>query len=102
MSERFRVGRLSKQFNRRPVLNDISFSVLNGEVLGLIGPNGAGKTTLLECLAGLMPADGGTLSHEGSELPPLHRKNALFYLPDAVTPWAEQSVKWILNFFVRR
>lgn len=70
-----------------------------GEVLGLIGPNGAGKTTLFECLAGLLPADSGTVNYHGKSLSLLHRKEALFYLPDAILPWSEQTVKWLLGFF---
>lgn len=81
------------------MLEDASFSVRAGEVLGLIGPNGAGKTTLLECLAGLMPANGGVVKFRDLTLPPLNRKEALFYLPDAIVPWAEQRVKWALKFF---
>jgi ABC-2 type transport system ATP-binding protein len=73
--------------------------VYPGEVLGLIGPNGSGKTTLFECLAGLMPANAGTIKSNHKELAPAHRKEALFYLPDAIFPWAEQPVRWVLNFF---
>jgi len=101
MNELMKVEGLSKKFNRRPVLDGVGFSVLNGDVLGLIGPNGAGKTTLLECLAGLLPADSGTLKYGDESLSPAHRKSALFYLPDAINPWAEQSVRWILRFFER-
>jgi ABC-2 type transport system ATP-binding protein len=101
MTELFRVEHLFKRFNHRLALDDISLSIQRGEVLGLIGPNGAGKTTLLECLAGLMPADSGSLRHEESELRAERRKNSLFYLPDAINPWAEQTVRWILRFFGR-
>jgi ABC-2 type transport system ATP-binding protein len=68
-------------------------------VLGLIGPNGAGKTTLFECLAGLMPANAGKVEFQKQSLPPSRRKEHCFYLPDAILPWAEQSVKWVLGFF---
>jgi ABC-2 type transport system ATP-binding protein len=101
MNELFRAEGLSKQFNHRPVLDRVGFTVLEQEVLGLIGPNGAGKTTLLECLAGLLPANAGTLKYRGEYLAVAHRKSALFYLPDAITPWAEQTVGWILRFFQR-
>ncbi len=83
------------------MLEDVSFSVRAGEILGLIGPNGAGKTTLFECLAGLMNAEGGTLKYQGRVLPPARRKDALFYLPDAIAPWAQQTVQWALRFFER-
>ncbi len=99
MSELLTVKGVTKRFKKRCVLSDVSFSVRRGEVLGLIGPNGAGKTTLFECLAGLMPADAGTLKADDKILPPAHRKEALFYLPDAILPWAEQTVSWALHFF---
>lgn len=92
---------ITKFFNKRRVLDQVGFSVHPAEVLGLIGPNGSGKTTLFECLAGLMPADTGTVKSGGKTLPPTHRKDALFYLPDAILPWAEQTVSWALHFFAR-
>jgi ABC-2 type transport system ATP-binding protein len=90
---------ISKQFNRRRVLDAVSFSVRPGEVLGLIGPNGSGKTTLFECLAGLMPVNAGKVKANNRELSPDGRKQTLFYLPDAIFPWPEQSVQWVLGFF---
>src|SRR5690349_8339813 len=84
---------LSKQFGARAVLRDVSFGVRRGEVLGLIGPNGAGKTTLFECLAGVLPADGGTVS--GGE-----RSSLLFYVPDSIAPWGAQPVRWALDFTI--
>jgi ABC-2 type transport system ATP-binding protein len=95
------VNGLSKKFGARAVLQDVSFSVRRGEVLGLIGPNGSGKTTLFECLAGVLPSDGGALSTNEQRLTPARRKDALFYMPDGVTPWAQQSVNWALGFFGR-
>jgi ABC-type multidrug transport system ATPase subunit len=99
MDELLKVKGVTKHFNRRCVLDEVSFSVRRGEVLGLIGPNGAGKTTLFECLAGLMPADAGTMRDRDKILPPARRKETLFYLPDAIVPWAEQTVSWALHFF---
>ena len=90
---------ISKRFGSRLVLDDVNFSVQQHEILGLIGPNGSGKTTLFECLAGLIPTDSGGVSFRGSALAPAHRKQALFYLPDAIRPWAHQTVSWVLTFF---
>jgi ABC-2 type transport system ATP-binding protein len=101
MSALLTVENLTKKFGSRRVLSDVSFNVRGGEVLGLIGPNGAGKTTLFECLAGLLPTDDGGVRFRGNQLPSSRRKEALFYLPDAITPWAEQTVKWVLGFFER-
>src|SRR5499426_1038453 len=95
------VNGLSKKFGARAVLQNVSFSVRRGEVLGLIGPNGAGKTTLFECLAGVLPSDGGALISNKQALAPGRRKSALFYMPDGVTPWAQQAVNWALGFFER-
>jgi len=93
------VAGVTKRFGNRLVLQDVGFSVRSGEVLGLIGPNGSGKTTLFECLAGLMPTNAGTIKANNKELTLSRRKEALFYLPDAISPWAEQPVRWILGFF---
>ena len=93
------VNRLSKRYGQRAVLQDVSFSVRQGEVLGLIGPNGAGKTTLFECLAGLLAADAGQVHLGERDLPAARRKEALFYVPDGITPWAEQRLAWTLDFF---
>jgi ABC-2 type transport system ATP-binding protein len=90
---------ISKRFGSNAVLKDVSFSVLDGEVLGLIGPNGAGKTTLFECLAGLAHADAGEVKFRERSIIAARRREALFYLPDAIKPWADQRVDWALGFF---
>src|SRR5260370_37820032 len=54
------VDRLSKHFGRVRAVDEISFSVAEGEVFGFLGPNGAGKTTTIRILLGLLHADGGT------------------------------------------
>ena len=52
---------ISRRFGAMFALQDVSFTVRSGEILGLIGPNGAGKTTLLEILSGMLPADSGSV-----------------------------------------
>jgi len=99
MSSLLAVEGVTKYFNKRRVLDGVSFSARPGEVLGLIGPNGSGKTTLFECIAGLMPANAGAVKSNDQALSPFTRKDALFYLPDAIFPWAEQTVAWVLDFF---
>lgn len=88
---------LTKRFGDYWALRGASFSIRSGEVLGLVGPNGSGKTTLLECLAGLLPLDGGHV--RGDEpLVPRTRRDVLFYMPDGIVPWPDQSVAWALRF----
>src|SRR5437773_6799789 len=99
MSDLLTVKGVTKRFGDRLALNDVSFSAQRHEVLGLIGPNGAGKTTLFECLAGLIPANGGTVEFRGAPMPQSKRKEALFYMPDGIRPWGEQTVAWSLSFF---
>src|SRR5258705_11144412 len=90
---------IGKAFGDQPVLADVSFDVISGEILGLIGPNGAGKTTLLECIAGLLPADAGEVRWQGSLLPPARRKDWLFYVPEAISPYPDQRTANVLKFF---
>lgn len=96
----FHVNGLSKHFGRIAALSDVSFDVRAGEVLGLIGPNGAGKTTLFECLAGVLPVDRGAVYVEERLVNAQSRKSLLFYVPDTIAPWAEQSVRWALDCVV--
>jgi thiamine transport system ATP-binding protein len=55
-------------FDDRPVLDHVSFEVATGEVVALLGPSGSGKTTLLRVIAGLQPADSGTVLLDGRSL----------------------------------
>ena len=73
------VAGLSKHYGRVIALDRVSFSVRDGEVLGLIGPNGAGKTTLFECLAGLLPSEAGTVSADGAAVSADARNRHVFY-----------------------
>jgi ABC-2 type transport system ATP-binding protein len=96
----FEVSGLSKRFGRIAALAEVSFHVQGGEVLGLIGPNGAGKSTLFECLAGVLPADSGSLRAGGAPLGARERSSLLFYVPDGIAPWPAQSVRWALDFTI--
>jgi branched-chain amino acid transport system ATP-binding protein len=60
---------VSMQFGGLRALNDVSFALTEGEIIGLIGPNGAGKTTLFNCLTGQYTPTSGTISRSGQPLP---------------------------------
>ncbi|RPJ19035.1 MAG: ATP-binding cassette domain-containing protein, partial [Chloroflexi bacterium] len=60
------VENLSKNFDRLPVLKDVTFSVAAGEVIGLVGRQGAGKSTLLHFLSGAIPPSSGKLTFDGA------------------------------------
>src|SRR5438309_1487111 len=90
---------VTKRYGEQVALADVALSVRSGEVLGLIGPNGAGKTTLLEAIAGLLPVDAGDVRWRGAALPLRRRRDAIFYLPDGVRPYQDQTVARVLSFF---
>jgi branched-chain amino acid transport system ATP-binding protein len=62
------VSGLSKSFGRVAALNQVSFQIAPGEILGLIGPNGAGKTTLFNTISGLYHPDGGQVTFKGQSI----------------------------------
>ncbi|MFH0786108.1 MAG: ABC transporter ATP-binding protein [Pseudomonadota bacterium] len=66
-----KVQDVSKEFGGLRANDHISFSVEEGEIVGLIGPNGAGKTTLFNCIAGYFPVTSGQIFFEGKEITPL-------------------------------
>jgi branched-chain amino acid transport system ATP-binding protein len=61
------IQHLAKSFAGLKAVNDVSFSLGTGEILGLIGPNGSGKTTLINVVTGLLRADGGSVAVDGVE-----------------------------------
>jgi len=59
---------ISIRFGGVQALDDVTFSLKHGEILGLIGPNGAGKTTLFNCVSGVLKPNNGTITYEGQNL----------------------------------
>ena len=59
---------LTKLYGEFTAVNELSFSIQPGEVVGLVGPNGAGKTTTLRCLAGIIPPTRGTVRVCGHDI----------------------------------
>ena len=92
------VRHFTKRYGRLTALNDVTFAIREGEVLGLIGPNGSGKTTLFECMGGVLPLDEGSLVRDGRPVADPDRASILFYLPDQIVPWPAQSVRWAIDF----
>jgi ABC-2 type transport system ATP-binding protein len=94
---------LRKAFGSLIAVNDVSFTVQRGDVVGLIGPNGAGKTTLLRMLATLLRPTAGhatILGHElGSGNLPIRR--AIGFLPDFFNLYSDLTLRECLTFFGR-
>jgi len=93
-----RISQLTKRYGDVTALRDVSFSIREGEVLGLIGPNGSGKTTLFECIGGVLPLDAGGITRGDRPLTAAERSATLFYLPDGIAPWPAQTVRWAIDY----
>ncbi len=72
-----RIDHLSKSFDGRPVLEDVSFEVAGGEAFGILGKSGTGKSVTLKLVIGLLCADGGKISVGGEEIQELDRENLM-------------------------
>jgi lipopolysaccharide export system ATP-binding protein len=88
---------LKKRYKARTVVEDVSFEVKSGEVVGLLGPNGAGKTTCFYMIVGLVAADGGEVYIDDNKLThlPMHSRArlGLSYLPQEASVFASSTLK---------
>ena len=88
---------LRKSYGSRHVVKDVSLAVAKGEVVGLLGPNGAGKTTSFYMIVGLVRADAGEISIDGSSVEhmPIHRRSrlGLSYLPQEASIFRKLNVQ---------
>src|SRR5712671_4521743 len=91
---------LTKHYGSLSAVEDVSFQVGPGEVLGFLGPNAAGKTTTMRMLAGFVTPTSGRASICGHdvEAEPLAAKAALGYLPEGAPTYGEMTVRHILAF----
>lgn len=78
------VDGLVKYYKRLLAVDDLSFSIAPGEIVGLLGPNGAGKTTVLRCIAGVVQPTGGRITVQGHDLSrdELAAKRAMAFVPE--------------------
>jgi len=99
-SAMIQVDHLSKAFGPRLAVDDISFSVAKGEILGFLGPNGAGKTTTMRVLTGFIPPTAGAVRIAGFDVDrqSLDARRQIGYLPETVPLYPELSVERYLEF----
>lgn len=102
-SRMIQVDKLTKLYGEFVAVNELSFSVQPGEVLGLVGPNGAGKTTTLRCLAGIIPPTRGTIRAGGHDLAldPIAAKQQIAFFTDEPRLFDYLTVWQHLNFVAR-
>ncbi|HEY7655707.1 MAG TPA: ATP-binding cassette domain-containing protein [Burkholderiales bacterium] len=95
-----RVENLVKAFGAKLAVNDVSFTVERGEVLGFLGPNGAGKSTTMRMITGFIPPSSGRITIGGHDMleDPLPAKRLIGYLPENAPGYADMTVLGFLNF----
>lgn len=97
------VEHLTKSYGSGRAVNDISFTVNRGEILGFLGPNGAGKTTTMRILTGYLPATSGTARIAGFDVfeQSMEVRKRIGYLPEQPPLYPEMSVADYLTFVAR-
>ena len=92
------VSHVSKSYGNNRVLDDITFNITKGKIVGLLGPNGSGKTTLIKLINDLLKEDSGTIKVEGLDLG-VETKKLISYLPDKNYLNNNMTVLELLNYF---
>ncbi len=94
---------LTKNYGPYRAVDQISFSVKKGEVVGFLGPNGAGKTTTMKIITGFMAPTSGTASVAGFDVfeNPIEVKRRIGYLPETPPVYGEMTVESYLRFVAR-
>tara|TARA_Y100001960_G_scaffold110584_1_gene118425 strand:+ start:986 stop:1969 length:984 start_codon:yes stop_codon:yes gene_type:complete len=94
------VENLSKSFGQKLAVDDISFEVKKGEVLGFLGPNGAGKSTTMRMVTGYLPPTAGEVVIDGVNVreDPIGAKQKIGYLPESAPLYSDMTVSSFLSF----
>ena len=94
------VDHIFKRYGDFPAVEDISFQVYRGEVLGFLGPNGAGKTTTMRILTGYMPPSAGRVAIAGHDIfsESLEARRHIGYLPETVPLYTDMTVRTYLDY----
>jgi ABC-2 type transport system ATP-binding protein len=97
------VQHLTKRYGPFTAVEDVSFRVESGEILGFLGPNGAGKTTTMRMITGYMPATEGSVVVAGHDVfeQPIEAKKRTGYLPETPPLYADMTVRDYLMFVAR-
>ncbi len=91
---------LTKFYGEQKAVNNISFELHKGEIVGFIGPNGSGKSTTMKCICGILPPDSGTIEIDGIDVTTnnLSVKRIIGYLPENNPLYTEMYVMEYLNY----
>ncbi len=94
------ITNLRKRFGELTAVDDVSFQVTRGDVLGFLGPNGAGKSTTMKMITGFIAPDAGRIVVGGDDisLNPVEVKRRVGYLPEGAPLYGDMTVKGFLGF----
>lgn len=94
------VENVSKLFGNFRAVDDISFSIQTGEIVGLLGPNGAGKTTTMRMISGFLEPDSGTVKIDGLDVlkNPVETKRKIGYMPESAPMYSDMIVADYLKY----
>ena len=92
------VSHITKSYGNNRVLDDVTFNITKGKIVGLLGPNGSGKTTLIKLINDLLKEDSGSIKVEGLDLG-VETKKLISYLPDKNYLNNNMTVLELLNYF---
>jgi ABC-2 type transport system ATP-binding protein len=95
-----KVSGLQKNYGVQKAVDDISFEIRKGEIVGFLGPNGAGKSTTMKMITGFLEPDGGDIEVAGIKLtdPIIQRKKKIGYLPEANPLYFDMYIREYLEF----
>jgi len=89
---------LCKEFDKKPILQDINLKIPRGKIIGLLGKNGAGKSTLIKLVNDLLTPTSGEILING-EKPGVHSKEIIAYLPERTYLDKEMTIKQVIKYF---
>ena len=89
---------LCKEFDNKPILQDINLKIPRGKIIGLLGKNGAGKSTLIKLMNDLLTPTSGEILING-EKPGVHSKEIIAYLPERTYLDKEMTIKQAIKYF---
>ncbi|HEY9585043.1 MAG TPA: ABC transporter ATP-binding protein [Candidatus Paceibacterota bacterium] len=94
------ISDLTKKFDEKVAVDDVSLQIKPGEIFSLIGPNSSGKTTIVKTIAGLLHPDAGVVTVGGNDVvaKPLETKSVIGYIPDEPVVWGGMTGEEFLHF----
>ena len=97
------VSNVSRIFGTFRAVNDISFSIPTGQIVGLLGPNGAGKTTTMRMITGFLKPTSGTIKIDGTDITenPVESKRKIGYMPESAPLYGDMIVDDYLRYIAR-